>query len=169
MRLRPSRGYTLIELCVSMSVGSALMVLAIGLVHQTLSLSSVAKAHGDQHRALDRLAQDFRHDVHLAVAANLNEPAAVELEREDGAIIRYQADSLQIRREQRNDGTVQSREEYRFARPVAIQFEILKQPDRVTVNLRSDTDASQPQTAPARTLSAALGRRLAHQRAEVNR
>lgn len=168
MTPRTCRGYTLIELCVSMSVGSSLMVLAVGLLHQTLSLSSVAKSHADQHRAMERLAQDFRHDVHLAVAANVDEPTAIDLEREDGSIIRYRADSLRIRREQQSDGKIQRREEYQFARPVAVQFEILAQPDRVAVNIRSATDAIGPQTAPARTLGAALGRRLAHQRAEVN-
>lgn len=63
--MRHRAAHTLVELVVSMTVGSALMVLAVGLLHQSLSLASTARTRANQFRTLDRLAQDFRRDAHL--------------------------------------------------------------------------------------------------------
>ena len=41
--MRHRAAHTLVELVVSMTVGSALMVLAVGLLHQSLSLASTAR------------------------------------------------------------------------------------------------------------------------------
>jgi prepilin-type N-terminal cleavage/methylation domain-containing protein len=60
------RAFTLVELLITMAAGSALMLLAVGLVHQTMHLTSVARGRADEHRAISRLAAQFRHDVHRA-------------------------------------------------------------------------------------------------------
>ena len=47
--------FTLVELCVTMSAGSAMMILAIGLLHQSMSLATVARHRADhQAGGIDR-------------------------------------------------------------------------------------------------------------------
>ena len=42
--------FTLVELTVTMSAGSAMMILAIGLLHQSMSLATVARQRADHQR-----------------------------------------------------------------------------------------------------------------------
>ena len=167
MSQRPRLAHTLIELSVTMSVGSALMILAVGLLHQTFALSSAAQSRADQHRTFERLARDFRQDVHAAASASSEQATTVDLVRDDGSTIRYRAEPQRIHREERDEGEITRREVYPFDRKLAIDFEILEQPDRVSVKIRVEPGAIGPEVTPPRTLTAALGRRLAHQRAEV--
>lgn len=171
--MRSRTGYTLIELCVTMSVGSALMVLAVGLVHQALSLASTARSRADQHRTFDRLAHDFREDIHLAVAATANDPQRLELTRDGGAIVLYESvdvesDRIRIRREQRVDGTIVRQEDYQIDSSLVVAFEALEQPARVSVRFASESTPIGRSRVPSRQVTAVLGRRLAHQRAEVS-
>ncbi len=87
--MRHRAAHTLVELVVSMTVGSALMVLAVGLLHQSLSLASTARTRANQFRTLDRLAQDFRRDAHLATSVVTPDAQRLELTTEDGGVIRY--------------------------------------------------------------------------------
>lgn len=171
--MRSRRGYTLIELCVTMSVGSGLMVLAVGLVHQSLTLASTARSRADQHRTFDRLTNDFRSDVHLATGADANDPQRLELRRDGGAIVRYEsvggdANRTRIRREQRVDGTVVRQEFYQFESSLVVAFEALEQPARLSVELSAESIPIGQSRIPSRQITAVLGRRLAHQRGEVS-
>lgn len=60
---RPCRGFTLLELLVSISVGAVLMVVTVGWIHQSLKFSSLMKQRQRQHANLTRLAWQLRDDV----------------------------------------------------------------------------------------------------------
>ncbi len=171
--MRSRNAYTLIELCVTMSVGSALMVLTVGLLHQALSLASTARSRADQHRTFDRLAHDFRQDVHLAATASASDPQRLELTRDDGAVVLYESvdddsDRTRIRRVQRVDGTIVRQEDYRIDAPLVVAFESLEQPSRMSVRFAAESAPVGPSRIASRQITAVLGRRLAHQRAEVS-
>ena len=53
------KAFTLVEMLMTMTMGSSLMLLAIGLVHQSMSMSKLAKIRGEHDRSLARLAERF--------------------------------------------------------------------------------------------------------------
>jgi prepilin-type N-terminal cleavage/methylation domain-containing protein len=155
--------YSLVELMVTMSIGSSLMLLAVGLVHQSFTLSSTAKSRIDHQRATDRLSHDFRQDVHRASEAIIDQPEQVELVRSDGVRIRYVADGSRVQREETLNGEVQRREAYRLSESLLATFQTVNQPRRLILQL-SPTASNLPVTTPARQVAAVLGRTLTHER-----
>jgi len=165
----PSRnGYTLIELSVTISVGSSLMMLAVGLLHQTMNLTSTARTRAAQHHTLDRLTQDFRQDVHVTTEAALTDPQHLELLRADGTAVRYQIEPARIRREERLEGAIVRREDYVLGEGLVVTFETMDQPERAAFQLRAPSANAGAGPSPTRQVAAVLGRKLAHQRAEVS-
>ena len=59
-------GSTLIELALALPIFTALLVLAIGGVHQVMQVSRLAKDRGQLAYTLSRLEQSIRSDVHQA-------------------------------------------------------------------------------------------------------
>ena len=177
--MKSRQAHTLVELIVSMTVGSALMVLTVGLLHQSLSLASTARARANQYRAFDRLTQDFRRDVHLASDATSDESAAdgspaIELNRQDGAVIRYEtirdrSNGTRILRAERSDGAIVRQEAYDLEMPIEVSFATPSQPPRVIVTFASQADAIGKLRVPTRQIMAVLGRTLAMQRGEASR
>lgn len=70
------RAFTLIEMMVSISVGSVLMALALGMVHRTMRVESAARAHQAVERTAARLSRQFRHDIHQTQSVALDRQQA---------------------------------------------------------------------------------------------
>jgi hypothetical protein len=166
--MRNRRAHTLIELCVTMSVGSALMVTTVGLLHQSLSLASMARGRADAQRTVDRLANDFRHDVHLAAGITGSDAKQIELTRDDGAVIRYRADARRIQRLERSGDALVRQASYSFDQAIAIRFETIDAPRRAAIVLEPATLSDGPRRTPLHRITAVVGRRLAHQQGEVS-
>lgn len=171
MKMR--KAYTLIELCITMSIGSALMLLAIGLLHQSLSFASMARSQADFHRTLNRLARDFRNDVHLASSLDRENPQRIALTLNNGDVVQYEAEHIKpndvrIRRQRFQNEAAIDLEEYRIGSPVVIEFLALDQPRQATVELKAHSDSIAADRIPPRQITAVLGRRIAHERAEVS-
>ena len=165
MNHRP--GHTLIELCVTMSIGSAVMAVAVGLVHQSLSLASAARQRAAAHRVIDRLSRDLRSDVHLAKDVTANSPQQIELSWEDGSVIQYRIVDHLVRRLQLDNGAMIRRDEYALGESVLATFRPLSQPPRVALVLQPTSAVEGPRPSVDREITAVIGRTLAHQRAEV--
>ncbi len=166
--MKNRRAHTLIELCVTMSVGSALMMTTVGLLHQSLSLASIARERAEVQRTVDRLANDFRHDVHLASAVTNSVAEQVEFTRDDGAVIRYSADEQRIQRTERLDDAIVRRASYSFDQAIAIRFETVDSPRRVSIVLEPAAFSEGPRRTPVHRITAVVGRRLAHQLGELS-
>lgn len=65
---RGRAGLTLVEVVVTMSAGTVLLMLAAGLLHSLLRLDRGARALVADDARLDRLARIFRDDAHAATA-----------------------------------------------------------------------------------------------------
>ena len=74
---RKTRAFTLVELCVTMSAGSAMMILAISMLHQSMSLATVSRQRADHQRSLDRLAGELTHIGPFLPADDSCQPVAV--------------------------------------------------------------------------------------------
>ncbi len=164
--MRNRNAYSLVELMVTMSIGSSLMMLAVGLVHQSFTLASTAKSRIDHQRTTDRLTHDFRQDAHRASDAMVDQPQQVELIRSDGVRVRYVVDGSHIQREESLNGQVQRREGYQLSENLLASFQTVDQPRRLILQL-SPTASNPPATSPARQVTAVLGRTLTHERGDV--
>ena len=89
-------GSTLVELVLSMSAGSAIMLLAISLVHQTMTLTEKSRHRSDNNRTLDQLAHHFRRDVHLAAEINVDANDTLSIKSTDGSQVDLASDYYRI-------------------------------------------------------------------------
>lgn len=162
------KAHTLVELCVTLSLSSALLILVAGLLHQSFTLASTARSRADHHRQLERLAADFRRDVHLADDFSIADPQHLELTTPQGSSIRYEADGGQVRRRETVDGQIVRQEAYPLTGPLLVAFENLETPRRLAITVQSEASAMGTERVPPRQMVAVLGRRLAHQLGEVS-
>jgi len=134
------KGFTLTELLITMGAGSALMVLAVGLVHQSMHLTAVARRGADEHRAMSRLASQFRDDVRLAdqVVVDTDNQIRISIPQQGEIIYRAEAETC-IRTavdSSMGDGNSQvGQENYTLQRGGGVRFEILVQPQRAAIVL----------------------------------
>ena len=99
------KGSTLIELALALPIFTALLVLAIGGVHQVMQVSRLAKDRGQLAYTLARLEQSLRSDVHQAEFAKVERDEkgdllSLHLSLPDGNSVVYRVRSKRIDREQ---------------------------------------------------------------------
>lgn len=162
------RAFTLIELTVTMSAGSVMMILAIGMLHQSMSLATIARQRADHQRSLDRLAGEFRRDVHRAVRINVDTQDEIELILSDQKVVTYTAQGNQVTRQQPlADGRIR-REAFEFHDSSTATFETLKQPARAQLTVVHQSAGGLAKPRVDRKVAAVLGRLTMHQQAEVS-
>ena len=114
------RGYSLIEMIVVMTVGATLMGIAVTLLGVLLQAERDGRTHIGQNASLNRLADQFRRDVHAA-AANLPPRRTTPESPPGGSIwpaghsVWYVAGRDEIVREERIGRTILRQESYTFA------------------------------------------------------
>lgn len=139
------RAFTLVELLVSMSVGSTLLVLAIGMVHRAMTLETTARGRAATHRTALRLADQFRRDIHHASAVSLpegsngNAPAQLRIELPNQEPTTYAATDRGVIRLQQLASEQTRREEFFFPAGYQIDFAELQSPRRAVLTVRRET------------------------------
>lgn len=162
------KAFTLVELCVTMSVGSAMMILAIGMLHQSMSLATVARQRGDYQRALDRLASEFRRDVHRAVQCTVDTQQSAALTMSDDTVVTYRSEGNRVIRQQPLGDGRSRRETFEFDDASTAIFESLQQPARsvLTVIHQSPIGGMKPRVD--RKVAAVIGRLSQQEQAEAS-
>ena len=126
-------GSTLVELVLSMSAGSAVMLLAISLVHQSMTLNESSRHRSDQNRVLDQLALRFRGDVHSAMDIDVDAESAMSIKSLDGSVVTYVAKNRSIVRERKNAVGGNEQERYVLADSCETIFQKLSNPMRASL------------------------------------
>ena len=132
-------GSTLVELVLSMSAGSAVMLLAISLVHQSMTLNESSRHRSDHNRVLDQLAQRFRGDVHSAMDIDVDADSALTIKSLDGSVVTYVAKNHSIVRERKNAVGGNEQERFVFADACAAIFQKLSNPMRASLVVSYET------------------------------
>lgn len=146
--MKRRRASSLVELMMSMTAGSSLMLVAIGLVHQTMTVSRQTTEQTDHDRSLARLAMQFRFDAHRASEATAESENELSLTWSDETKVTYQfADRHITRRHQRASGE-EEQERFALRGQATTTFEALSDPDRVELIIRRDAGL---QNVPPRT------------------
>ena len=126
-------GSTLVELVLSMSAGSAVMLLAISLVHQAMALNEGSRHRSDHNRVLDQLAQRFRGDVHSAMDIDVDADNAMSIKSLDGSVVTYVAKNHSIVRERKKAVGGNEQERFVLADASAGVFQKLSSPARASI------------------------------------
>ncbi len=160
------RGFTLIEMVVVITVGSAVM----GMAATTLALLMRAEGEGAESAsvsvATSRLARSFRDDVRDAEGAVVDAPRKIRLTQDDARSIQYEADHALLRRTVRQGDSVTHRDEFHLLHG-EVRFEVTHD-GKVAVLMhtnRSDSTTDDSNEArPVRSLriEAVLGRNHRH-------
>lgn len=149
-------GKTLVELMVAIAASGALMTLSVGLIQRAVQVRSDAQLHEQVQRSGMRLARQFRHDVHHATQAVVDEGNLVlEFSSTTRRPARYSAANGIVTREQaRSDGRTH-REVFQFGPEAGVRFARVDDPRRVLVDVyyvdsrQTSTGRSLLQVAPA--------------------
>jgi hypothetical protein len=159
--------FTLIELSVTITAGSALMILAIGLLHQSMNLASIASDRADHQRTLERLAREFRSDVHHAVNCTVTANDDALLVLPDEMIVTYVVQTDRVTRKQRLGDKLVRQEVFPFGVPANATFESLESPRRAVLTVAGVSPVGD-RTRVDRKVSAVIGRLIQHERGEVS-
>ena len=126
------RGFSLIEMLLTMTVGSALMVLAMTLLQQAMTLSSQTRRQCDSDRATHRLCEQFRRDAHTASAVTTNTSEETVFAIDSDSVIYRVLDGTVTR----TRSIQQENERYDLGPSASVEIKTLDQPERIRLTVR---------------------------------
>ncbi len=157
------RAFTLVEMIVAISVGATLMGIAMSLLLVMFRTEQNGRSQLAQAESLERLANQFRQDVHAAIGRTV--PSGKDLHdwRFDltaNRSVQYRVAENAISREQRSGAKQVRRESFRLPQDstVAIAVDRAANPPLVSLTIEAGGTSSQP-GCPFR-VDAVLGRDL---------
>ena len=133
------KGISLIETTIAVSVSSILLLLTIGILHQTLRLSTKAKNRTDFQQSNVRLASQFREDVHRAISADLGQNGSLVLTYKDLESVTYRLEkgfhSFLVRETKASSNERIRQDTFRLIDNCRCEFTIQDDPNRVTLEI----------------------------------
>lgn len=137
--MKKRKGSTLVELVLSMSAGSAVMLLAISLVHQTMTLTEKSRHRADNHRSLDQLSQHFRRDIRLAVGIELTSNDELLIKNSDGSQVSYTCQNHYVVRQRRHTSLGNENERFILGAESTASIQKIPNPERISLIVSSET------------------------------
>lgn len=135
--MKPRGGFTLTELLITLSAGSAITVLAVGMLHRSMQLTMMARRGAAEHHTIARLATQFRADVRRARQVQLDSDQQLQIWQPPYGNVRYQAENPNCIRtivmSADNEGGTVGHEDFQLQPGGRIRFELLEQPQRVVM------------------------------------
>ncbi|TWT76680.1 hypothetical protein CA13_71770 [Planctomycetes bacterium CA13] len=133
MRHNSTFGHTLIEVVVTLSLGTSLTGLAVGLVHQAMTIKSISNDRADHDRDAERLVWQFREDVVRAESADSLNPENIEFRSKAPREINYAADNNRVTRIETVDNDLVRRETYELAETFVARFAVNEKMNEATI------------------------------------
>ena len=169
--MKRHRGHSMIELLTAISAGTAVMAIAVGLLTAMLDMDRHARERAQQRTALDRLADQFRRDVHAALGVKplgapagdrpaRTEPAGWQFELEAGQSVEYRAAANgELVRTERTGAKEHGTESHRLPPQTvaAIQLDQRAEPRAVTLRLIAKEASTTKPAHRALRVDAVLG------------
>ena len=153
------QAFTLVELMIMLSASSVLMALAVGLVHRSMSASSLAKARANHQRALVRLADQFRNDIHQGDAVDQLNADRLTLRLANGRLVDYVVENRHCRRQESLGDDRRSLETFELLSGARVAFEQDDKPARVTLTVTREAAGHGAEPLVDAHVEAILGRR----------
>jgi prepilin-type N-terminal cleavage/methylation domain-containing protein len=133
--MKRRRGFTLSEMLVTLTTGSSLMLLAIGLVHQSFSLSKLAKTRSEHERSIARMALQFRSDAHSAVELTAVSADSVVLKMPDHSAVSYRCDAANVTRQHDGKDVEVARDVFPLDENCSVTFASQAAPSRALLQI----------------------------------
>ncbi len=153
-----AKGFTLVESLVAMTVGSSLMLLGIGLLHQSLNLSKRVALHGRHELATTRLVSQFRSDVHATLAVATVAENSIEFVLEQQQRLTYSVNGHRVeRRITLPDGKL-GHDHYELADHYKVAFKLNTTTNRVELILMRASQGPDSVEGVEMRVDAAVGR-----------
>ncbi|HUP80755.1 MAG TPA: hypothetical protein VM260_19550 [Pirellula sp.] len=137
--MKHRNGSMLVELVLSMSAGSAVMLLAISLVHQTMSLAEKSRHWTDNHRTIDQLAQNFRRDIRLASEIEVTSEEDLLIKNPDGSSVSYTLLNHSVVRHRKHASSGNENERFILGDGSSASFQRISNPERISLTVSSET------------------------------
>jgi prepilin-type N-terminal cleavage/methylation domain-containing protein len=137
-------GFTLVEMLVTMTVSTTLLVLASGMIHQTMTLHSQGRLQGDRQRTALRLARQFRHDIQHSHQVSLQQDGAamtLKIRQPTAVTVTYSTQNSRIVRDQPHANGQHQRELFAFTPNDRARFELLSDPHRAALVVTHPVDS----------------------------
>lgn len=130
---RNDHGFSLVEMLVAMSVGSAVMLLAMMLLNRSMQLSTAASNKFQHSATLARLASDLRDDAQQSDRILLVSDQELQFQLPDGQVVTWQlspADHAVHRSLRNSDQVTLGREGYEFNQSVFFELKNIPTADQ---------------------------------------
>jgi prepilin-type N-terminal cleavage/methylation domain-containing protein len=154
------RAFTLIEMSVSIVVGAALLTVAISLLMALLGAGQSGSTHAGQSESLQRLANQFRRDVHAAVgqpAAGPENRHGCKLSFSEGGSVRYTIGGDSVSREEQTGKKTILRESYVLPKGSTAKIAVDRAASPATVSLTIVPSDPSVESGPEIRIDAVFG------------
>jgi len=161
------RAYSLVEMLVVIATGTAMMGVALGLLHMLMRMEQDSLNEVSQQGELDRLADQFRRDVHAAdrfavpsAPGKEDSPPAWQLALEADHVVEYRAEQEELIRLERKGDQVLRGDSFLPPAGTTVSIDLVGEAAPGIVSLRIARDASQPPSSigPGLRVDAELGK-----------
>jgi len=101
------KAFSLVEALVVLTIGSTVLALSVGTVHQAMQVAEMAQANSQRTLHSNRFMEQFRNDVHLGVNMDLHSNQSLTIDAHDHSKIVYGIEQNSVTREQTaSDGKI---------------------------------------------------------------
>ena len=130
------QGYSLVEMLVVMTVSAALMVIAIGWIHQSLKLATLSRNRQIHHQNLLALAHQLRTDTQCSQSMVIDDDSKLVLRSADKGMLVYAIESAGVRRVHHELGESKSQEFYRLSSGSKAAWDASELPGWITLRIQ---------------------------------
>ena len=149
-RFKTRRGYTLLEVMVTVTLSSLLLVTGVMLYSALLNSQRQFSLRQRQRREVSRIEAILRSDTHAASAVEAKNAESCELKNAAGDTWTYRRDDDSLLRVRAKAGAVVQRESFRLQPGTKLEFRVNREAQRLwlAVSLEPPPSAG-PKVAPA--------------------
>lgn len=159
-RTAPQSGFTLVEMLAAIAVGSAMLGVAVGVLHLLLRLERDGRQELRYRNTVARLSRQFRDDAHAAVDFQRAPPEAWQLTLPDDRVVRYECSAEELTRTELSGERPISREAYALGPAASVSIESIGDEAASLVRLKivpDDAPDAEPGVSETQ-IDAVLGR-----------
>lgn len=161
-------GYTLIEVCVGMTVTASVLLLSVQLIHRSFRHASDVRLEQNESRSLHRFSATLRNDVHHATRLIEVTPSRLDLARSESESVVYRIKNQFVLRTARLAGEQQKQVALKLDDEHMGQFDAAQTRGQVTFRAMHHQAARLESPPVVFRVSARLGLRTANVRQVSN-
>ena len=132
--------FTLIEMLITIAIGSSIMVTSVSLLHKSFQLHKTVNERVQREQLLDRFIQQFRSDLYAATDVEILPTSRVLLEFADQDEVVYFAQGSQLVRESTRQG--RQRQSVELGQSMTASFDLTDDGQRVVLVVRHQAEPS---------------------------